>query len=99
MHRVTQYSTEELEYSMNWSPVVGCPTGATLLSTSWQAVGATGMSFRSLGTQEEYFSTVVVAGIPGVTEGQVYVLRNDAVVDLDGEQQTVEDRLEVYFVG
>lgn len=98
MIHVTQYSTEELEYSINWSPVL-CPTGATLLSTDWQAVGPTGMSFRSLGTQEEYFSTVVIAGIPGTTEGQVYVLRNDAVYELDGEQQTLEERLEMYFVG
>ncbi len=51
----------------------------------------------SLGTQDEYFSSVVVAGIPGVTEGQIYVLRNDAVVVIDGEQQTVEQRIEFFL--
>lgn len=95
MFHAEQYATEDQEWSINWSSVVGCPTGATLLSSSWTPVGATGMSFTDLGIQEEYFSTIRVSG--GTTDA-VYTFRNDVIVEIDGAQDTLEQRLEFYVL-
>lgn len=89
-----QYATEDQEWSVNWSPVVGCPTGATLISSTWTPVGTTGMSFTDLGIQEEYFSTIRTSG---GTADSVYTFRNDVVVELEGARDTLEQRLELYI--
>ena len=96
MHPAQQYATEDQEWSINWSPVLGCPTGATLLSSSWTAVGPTGMSANTLiGIQEEWFATIRVSGGQPATP---YVYRNDVVVEIDGEQSTLEDRIEFFVL-
>lgn len=93
MHQAQQSASEELDYAINWSPVL-CPTGATLLSSTWTAVGATGLSLLDMGLADEWFANIKVSG--GVP-GQVYVWRNDVVVWLDGDTQTAEDRIEFYI--
>lgn len=93
MFHAEQTSTEELEYAINWSPVL-CPTGATLLSSTWTPVGATGLSLMDMGLVDEWFATVKVSG--GETGG-LYVWRNDVVVELDGDQQVAEERFEFYI--
>lgn len=95
MFRASQYPTEDQEWSINWSTVVGCPTGATLLSSSWAPVSGTGMSFMSQGIQEEYFTTIRASG--GEADA-IYVFRNDVVVGLDGSQETLEQRVEFYIL-
>lgn len=95
MFHPEQSSTEELEYAINWSPVL-CPTGATLLSSSWSAVGATGLSVMDMGLLDEWFATIKVSG---GESGQLYVWRNDVVVELDGDSQTAEQRIEFYISG
>lgn len=95
MFHAEQYSTEEQEWSINWSTVVGCPTGATLLSSSWSPIGGTGMSFTDQGIQEEYFATIRVSG--GEADG-IYVFRNDVIVELEGSQETFEQRVEFYVL-
>jgi hypothetical protein len=95
MFHAQQTSTEELDYSINWSPVL-CPTGATLLSSRWTAVGATGLSLLDMGLVEEWFADIKVSG---GTPGSLYVWRNDVIVWLDGDSQTVEERIEFYVSG
>ena len=92
MFHAEQTSTEELEWSINWSPVL-CPTGATLTSSTWTAVGATGLSLLDMGLVDEWFANVKVSG--GVP-GQLYVWRNDVIVELEGDAQTVEQRIEFF---
>jgi hypothetical protein len=95
MFHVQQYATEDQEWSINWSPVL-CPTGATLLSVSWTAVGATGMSANTLiGVEDEWFATIRVTGGEGYG---IYVFRNDAVVSIDGVQSTLEERIEFFIL-
>lgn len=95
MFHAQQYSTEDQEWSINWSSVVGCPTGATLISSSWSPVNGTGMSFTDLGIQEEYFTTLRASG--GTADG-VYTFRNDVIVELDGVQDTLEQRVEFWII-
>lgn len=90
-----QYAAEDQEWSINWSSVVACPTGATLLSSTWTPIGTTGMSFTNLGIQEEYFATIRVSG--GTTD-TIYTFRNDVIVELDGALDTLEQRLELYVL-
>jgi hypothetical protein len=96
MLHAEQYATEDQEWSINWSPVIACPTGATLLSSTWTAVGATGMSANTLlGIEDEYFTTIrVTGGEPGA----LYVFRNDVVVWVDDETSVVEDRIEFFIL-
>lgn len=93
MIHVTQTSTEELDYSLNWSPAL-CPTGATLLSSTWTAVGATGLSLMDMGLGDEWFANIKVSG---GTPGELYVWRNDVIVWLDGDSQRLEERWEFYI--
>jgi hypothetical protein len=95
MFHAQQYSTEDQEWSINWSSVVGCPTGATLLSSSWSPVSGTGMSFTDIGIEDEYFTTIRASG--GESDG-VYTFRNDVIVELDGVQETLEQRVEFWIV-
>lgn len=95
MFHAEQYATEDQEWSVNWSTVVGCPTGATLLSSTWTAVGATGMSANTLiGLEDEWFATIRASG---GEPGAIYVFRNDVVVVLEDEQSTLEQRLEFFI--
>lgn len=95
MLHASQYATEDQEWSINWSPVIGCPTGATMLSSTWTAVGSTGMSANTLiGIEDEIFATIRVSG---GDPGSVYVFRNDVVVVLDDEESTVEQRVEFFI--
>lgn len=97
MFHAQQYSTEDQEWSINWSAELGCPTGATMLSSRWTAVGSTGMSANTLiGIEEEWFTTIRVSG---GEPGSVYVYRNDVVVVIEGEQNTLEERIEFYITG
>lgn len=95
MFHASQTSTEELDYSINWSPVL-CPTGATLLSSTWTAVGVTGLSLMDMGLGDEWFANIKVSGgIPGA----IYVWRNDVVVTLGDDEQKLESRIEFYISG
>jgi hypothetical protein len=95
MFHAQQYPREDQEWSINWSSVVGCPTGATLLSSSWAPVSGTGMSFTDIGIEDEYFTTIRASG--GDPDG-VYTFRNDVIVELDGVQETLEQRLEFWII-
>ena len=94
MFHAEQFVTEDQEWAINWSPVL-CPTGATLLSSTWQAVGVTGLSVMDMGLVDEWFATVKVSGGIGAA---IYTWRNDVVVELDGDQQTLEQRVEFYIL-
>lgn len=73
-----------------------CPTGATLLSSTWSAVGVTGLSLMDMGIGDEWFTNIKVSGgIPGA----IYVWRNDVIVTVGDDQQRLEERIEFYVSG
>jgi hypothetical protein len=94
VHHAQQYATEDQEWTINWSPVL-CPTGATLISSNWYAVGPTGMTFTVVGIEDGWFTTIRATG---GEPGGIYIQRNDVVVEIDGELNTYEDRVEFYIL-
>lgn len=89
MFHATKHPSEDLDWSINWSPVVG--TGMS--ASSWAVSPATGMTMYAA-VVDDWFTTVRTSG---GTPGAIYVLTN-LVTPVDDSMDVLEQQIEIYVL-
>jgi hypothetical protein len=97
MYHVNQYPADEQDWWINWLELIGtCPTGMSLVSSEWSAVGQTGMSFMNMGIDQGWYANVRASG--GEPDN-IYILANTAVIySIEDGTQTMQERIEFYIL-